>query len=260
MQCPESLRLQAYFDAELDAVSAADIERHMEHCGECRAQHQALARLRTELRRELPYAQAPPALRARVTRALNGERTTDVPQPPEARSIARTRSFWLGAGSGLGAAAVAATLALWLIAPRFATPLVDELAGAHVASLMSTHLIDVVSTDQHTVKPWFAGRADVSPAVADFEAQGYKLVGGRVDYLQHQRAAVVVYRHGQHVINVFSWAASHRFLPGRVMRNGYRLVFWQTGDLQYCAVSDTAEDELLGLVRLLKELGALDAR
>ena len=260
MQCPESLRLQAYFDGELEAVTAADIERHMEHCGECRDQYRALEGLRAELRRQLPFAQASPALRARIVRALNGERTTNPRPHPEARSSGRTRSFWLGAGSGLGAAAVAATLALWLVAPRFATPLVDELAGAHVSSLMSTHLIDVVSTDQHTVKPWFAGRADVSPAVADFEAQGYKLVGGRVDYLQHQRAAVVVYRHGQHVINVFSWAASRRFLPGRVMRNGYRLVFWQTGDLQYCAVSDTAEEELLGLVRLLKDLGARDAR
>jgi anti-sigma factor RsiW len=96
---------------------------------------------------------------------------------------------------------------------------VDEMLNAHVNSLLSTHLIDVVSTDKHTVKPWFSGHSDVSPLVADFEPQGYKLVGGRVDYLEHQRAAVVVYRHGAHVINVFSWAATQRSLPGKVTRN-----------------------------------------
>jgi anti-sigma factor RsiW len=96
--------------------------------------------------------------------------------------------------------------------------------------------------------------------VADFEPQGYKLIGGRVDYLEHQRAAVIVYQHGPHVINVFSWAAGQRSLPDKETRNGYHLVFWKAGNLQYCAVSDTAWDELLGLVRLLQDLGTRDAR
>jgi anti-sigma factor RsiW len=121
---------------------------------------------------------------------------------------------------------------------------------------MSSHLIDVVSTDNHTVKPWFAGRTDVSPLVVDLESKGYKLIGGRVDYLEHQRAAVVVYRHGAHVINVFSWAAGRRLVPSQVTRDGYHLIFWQSGDLEYCAVSDTAWDELLGLVRLLQDTAA----
>jgi len=92
------------------------------------------------------------------------------------------------------------------------------------------------------------------------ERKSTKLVGGRVDYLEHQRAAVVVYQHGAHVINVFSWAAAQRSLPDRVTRNGYHLIFWKAGNLQYCAVSDTAWDELHGLVRLLQDLGAPDAR
>jgi anti-sigma factor RsiW len=261
VQCRESLRAQAYFDAEMDAVTAADIERHMEHCAECRTLYHDLEQLRTAMRRDLPYAQTPPALRAQVMRALDEERPTDASLPQRrGRANWRTQSFWAGACSGLGTAAVAATFALWLLTPALTNPLVDELVGAHVSSVMSTRLIDVVSTDQHTVKPWFAGHTDVSPVVADFEPQGYKLVGGRIDYLQHQRAAVVVYRHGLHVINVFSWAATQRSLPGKVTRNGYHLVFWQAGDLQYCAVSDTAWDELLGLVRLLEDLGARDAR
>ena len=165
----------------------------------------------------------------------------------------RGRSFWMGALGGAGGAAIAATMAFLLLMPPLANPLLDDLLNAHVRSLMPAHLIDVVSTDKHTVKPWFAGHADVSPAVADFEAQGYRLVGGRVDYLEHQRSAVVVYQHGAHVINVFSWAANGRALPGNMTRSGYHLAFWKAGDLEYCAVSDTGWDELFGLVRLLRE-------
>lgn len=259
MQCPDSLRVQAHFDGEADAVTAADIERHMERCEECRTLHRDLEQLRTALRRDLPHTQIPPALRARVLRALDEENAIDTP-PRRARPSWRTRPFWIGATSGVGMAAVAASLAFLLLSPQLTTPVVDELLNDHVNSLLSTHLIDVVSTDQHTVKPWFAGHTDVSPLVADFEPQGYRLVGGRVDYLEHQRAAVVVYRHGAHVINVFSWAATQRSLPGKLTRNGYHLVFWKAGDLQYCAVSDTGWDELLGLVRLLQALGRQDAR
>ena len=140
-----------------------------------------------------------------------------------------------------------------LLIPRLTNPLLDELVSAHVRSLMPSHLIDVVSTDKHTVKPWFAGHADVSPVVADFEPRGYRLIGGRVDYLDHQRSAVVVYQHGAHVINVFSWAGHDRALPADTTRSGYHFAFWRTGDLTYCAVSDTGWDELLGLVKLLRE-------
>lgn len=259
MLCPDSLRVQAYFDGEADAVTAVDIERHMERCDKCRTLHRGLEQLRTVLRQDLPHAQIPPALRARVMRALDKERRVDTPQRRD-RPGWRTRPFWMGATSGLGMAAAAATLAFLLVSPQLPTPVVDEVLQAHVNSLLSAHLIDVVSTDQHTVKPWFAGHTDVSPLVADFEPQGYKLVGGRVDYLEHQRAAVVVYRHGAHVINVFSWAAAQRSSPGKLTRNGYHFVFWKGGDLQYCAVSDTGWDELLGLVRLLQDLGGQDAR
>jgi len=260
MLCPDSLRVQAYFDGEADAITAADIERHLEHCDECRTLHRSLEQLRTALRRDLPHTQIPPALRARVMRSLDVESLLGTAQH-RARPTWRTRPFWMGATSGgLGMAAVAATLAFLVLSPQLKTPVVDELLNAHVNSLLSTHLIDVVSTDQHTVKPWFAGHTDVSPLVADFEPQGYRLVGGRVDYLEHQRAAVVVYRHGAHVINVFSWAAARRSLPARLTRNGYHLAFWKADDLQYCAVSDAGWDELFGLVQLLQDLGGRAAR
>jgi anti-sigma factor RsiW len=278
MRCAESLRVQAYFDAEVDAVSAADIERHLEHCGECRALLQDLEQVRTVLRRDAAYVRTPPLLRAKIMSALDQENAAETPVAegaPAAEGSAfssgaalprgtprpnerisprrRVRPFWVGALSGAGGAAIAATFAFLLLVPRFTNPLLDELVSAHVRSLMPSHLIDVVSTDKHTVKPWFAGHADVSPVVADFEPQGYRLVGGRVDYLEHQRSAVVVYQHGAHVINVFSWGGQGRALPADVTRSGYHLAFWKAGDLEYCAVSDTGWDELLGLVRLLKE-------
>ena len=167
----------------------------------------------------------------------------------------RARPFWAGALGALGGAAIAASAAFLLLSPPANNALLDDLVSAHVRSLMPAHLIDVESTDRHTVKPWFAGHTDVSPAVADFSAQGYRLVGGRADYFAHQRAAAVVYQHGSHVINVFSWASDHGRLPNETTRNGYHLACWNEGNLNYCAVSDTGWDELRGLERLLKGLG-----
>ena len=256
MLCPESLRLQAYFDTEVDAVSAVEIERHVLRCAECRTLHQALDHLRMDLRWSLPSIEAPPALRARIMHALDAERGVHTPHSGRRdRTAWRTWAFWVGAGSGIGTAAIAATLAALLLAPSLTIPVADELVSAHVNSLLSTHLIDVASTDQHTVKPWFAGHTDVSPVVVDFDSEGYTLVGGRVDYLERQRAAVVVYRHGPHIINVFSWAGERHVL-GSTTRNGYHLVYWSAGNLEYCAVSDTAWNELLGLVRLLQDRDA----
>ncbi len=261
MGCAESLRVQAHFDGEVDAVSAADIERHTEHCAECRALLQDLEQTRTAIRRDLTLGRAPPQLRARIMRALDQETAVRTLRPSGwGRSTWRTLPFWLGALGGLGSAAVAATLAFLLLSPSLSNRLLDDLVAAHVRSLMPPHLIDVASTDQHTVKPWFAGHTDVSPVVADFAQQGYRLIGGRADYLDHQRSAVVIYQHGPHVINVFSWAATQRALPRNTTRSGYHLACWKAGDLEYCAVSDTGRDELLGLVRLLRDLSARDGR
>ena len=258
MQCAESLRVQAYFDGELDALSAADIERHGEACAECRALLANLDHVRGALRQDLSYACAPPpALRSRILRALDQES----PRLGGMRLMSRRpRPFWMGAFSGIAGTSIAAGIALFVMALPLTNPVLDEVVNAHVRSLMPDHLIDVVSTDKHTVKPWFAGHTDVSPSVADFDQQGYRLVGGRADYFDHQRTAAVVYQHGSHVINVFSWATEQGGLPKNTTRNGYHLAFWKTGNLVYCAVSDTAWDELLGLARLLQDSSAPDAR
>jgi anti-sigma factor RsiW len=261
VQCAEALRVQAAFDGELDAVSAAAVERHAVHCPECGALLEHLERTRTALRRDLDYGQAPPALRARIADMIGTEAAR------EARTAARAARpgrwpppFWLGAVSGAAAAALAASLAFVLLVPLRSAALPDELIAAHLRSLGAAHLTEVLSTDRHTVKPWFAGHADVSPVVADFAAQGYRLIGGRADDLEHQRAAVVVYAHGAHVINVFSFAPGTLALPAATTRRGYHIACWSSADLGYCMVSDAGWDEMQGLTRLLQELAALDAR
>lgn len=261
MLCAETLRVQAYFDGELDALSAADIERHREVCAACRALVQEYAQVRSALRQDRSYTTAPPALRARIRRALNDEGPIKSTRLTGQRRMSwRPTPFWTGAFTAIGATAMAAGAAFFLLAPPLTNPITDGLVSAHVRSLMPDHLVDVVSTDKHTVKPWFAGHTDVSPVVADFGPEGYRLVGGRADYFDHQRVAVVVYQHGSHVINVFSWAADARGVPNNITRDGYHLAFWSTGDLVYCAVSDTAWDELVGLTRLLQDLSAHDTR
>jgi anti-sigma factor RsiW len=259
--CAEALRVQAYFDGELDALAALEIERHGEHCPECRALLESLAQTRARLRAELEFPMAPAHLRAAVARALDAEAApagaAGGHTAPRALAAAarRSRPFWFGAASGLGAA-LAAGLLLFVLLPLRSAPVLDELVGAHVRSLMPEHLTDVVSSDRHTVKPWFAGHADVSPVVVDFATQGYRLVGGRADFFEQQRVAAVVYQHGAHLINVFSWVAGRPALPEFSSRSGYHIACWRDANLQSCAVSDTGWDELQGLTRLLRERGA----
>lgn len=241
MPCDQELQVQAYFDGEVDAPAALGIERHLAGCATCRALLADLQQTRSAIREQVRYRRAPPELRARITQALQRER----PAPWR-------RSFWLGALAG-GAMAAAAVLGVVMLLPAKSAPLLDAVVAAHARSLMPEHLIDVVSTDRHTVKPWFAGHADVSPVVVDLASQGYRLVGGRADYFDHQRAAVVVFAHGAHVINVFSWHEDSRHMPQSSTVDGYHVLCWRSDTLQYCAVSDTGTQELQELVRLLQQ-------
>jgi anti-sigma factor RsiW len=246
MNCEQSLLVQAYLDGELDAVEALKAEQHLESCAQC----QAMAADHADMKAAMAgatYHRAGTALRARVAAALDAEsgRVT------EFRPLSRKPGFWLGAGSGAGGMAIAAVLAFLLFLP--ANPLVNDLATAHLRSLMAGHLIDVASSDHHTVKPWFAGHTDVSPPAEDFAADGFTLVGGRADYVHGERAAVVVYRHGAHIINLFAWAGRDASLPGTRLRDGYRMIFWKQNDLDLAAVSDVDPAELDRFVALVKK-------
>lgn len=255
MPCDEALRVQAYFDGELDAAVSLEVERHVEFCGSCGASLKELQEMR-ETMRSADYYRAPAVLRSSVMLALDREGG----QRAKGAMAGGGKSFWRGAGAGALVTAMAASLALFVALPPAPDTLQNELTSAHLRSLMPDHLIEVVSSDQHTVKPWFAGHADVSPPTPDFPQEDYRLVGGRADYIDGQRAAVVVYRHGAHVINVFAWAHNEGALPQMATRNGYHTACWRSGDVSFCAVSDTGVDELMRLLALLKDASARENR
>jgi anti-sigma factor RsiW len=251
MECPESTHLHAYADGEVDAIAAAQIESHVAACTRCRSLLEELEHMRIAIRQDVLPERTPAALRGRIDRSLDREAGGVIRAP--SRPV-RSRSLPAWGWSTALAGAAAGAFAVFLLGGVHDNDLIlDELVSAHVRSLMPSRLIDVESSDHHTVKPWFAGRTDVSPVVVDFKAQGFALTGGRADYLDRHRVAVVVYRHGGHVINVFNWPREGASLPSSAERDGYRLSCWQTGVVQACAVSDTGRDELDNLVRLLKD-------
>src|SRR5689334_19748873 len=133
------------------------------------------------------------------------------------------------------------------------TRITAELIDAHVRSLQPGHLIDVQSTDQHTVKPWFDGKLDFIPPVSDYSEQGFPLVGGRLDVVDGHNVAALVYSRRKHFINLFVWPAADSSVPlnGNGARAGYNWLGWKAGDMQFCLVSDASSEDLRQLQALI---------
>jgi len=256
MACAESLRVHALIDGELDAAEEAALARHLEGCAECRSLKAKLESLGSALKSDLPRHAPDAALRARLAALLDAEDRVAARVPVRSARPA----YWWGAASGALAASLLA-VALLVTTGRSADDGVErDVLAAHLRALVSGRAIDVESSDRHTVKPWFQGHVDVSPPVADFASDGFTLVGGRIDYVDGHRAAVVVYRHNAHVIDVFAWRDAGGGAERAASRNGYRLLRWHAGDLAFCAVSDTAESELRNLERLIRATLPADSR
>ena len=206
--------------------------------------------MRAALRTRLVRHRAPPELAARIGAALARE-----PVRPARRSPLRLASLGFAGG---GLAGALAGVALTLLVVR--TPAGDEggmesaVIGSHVRSLMAQHLTDVATSDQHTVKPWLSARLDVSPPVRELAEHGFPLVGGRLDYIDGHPSAAVVYRHAQHVINLFAWASPGQpDAPIRTeTRQGFNLVNWRTDGITFWAVSDLEADQLGTFARLVR--------
>jgi anti-sigma factor RsiW len=224
MTCDETLRTQSYLDGELSGAAAQEAERHLQTCAACQALAADTADLSDLLRKAVRH-RAPDALRGRVKMLLDRERRP-------------VRPFWLGAASGAGAMALAASLAIFAILPPSAASLTGAVTDAHARALVADRTIMVASSNHHTVKPWLAAHAGLSPPVTDFAADGFVLTGGRVDEVAGSRAAVMVYRHGNHQIDLFAWPDRGARLPQPGMAHGFRSRFWKSGDLDFAAVSD----------------------
>ena len=236
MTCDEArILLHALIDGELDAGHAREVEDHIAGCAACAAE---LAAYRTMSKAiagaDLRYT-APPALRRRIEASLPQS------QAPSRRAVLRGFAI----GSAVSAIAASGLVAIVLRSDDEAR-IESEIVSAHLRSLQAGHLTDVISTDQHTVKPWFNGKLDVAPPVVDLTAQGFTLIGGRLDYVDARAIGAIVYRRRAHVINLFvAQTASAEPHTARIETiQGFNIRRWSERGLNYWAVSDLAADEL----------------
>jgi anti-sigma factor RsiW len=226
--------LDGYVDGELDLVRSLEVERHLEDCQACAQVYKNHHALRSAIKGGDLYFRPPAHLQKRVRAAARKAH----------RAETKTRVWpWRGLSAAASLAAVA--LLVWSLVPMLTGPsatdlLTRELIAGHVRSLMASHLTDIASSDQHTVKPWFEGKLDFSPPVIDLTEQGFPLVGARLDYLDKRPVAALVYQRQHHVINLFIWPSTHDSEKGEqtVTRQGYHLMHWAQSGLSYWAVSN----------------------
>jgi anti-sigma factor RsiW len=242
MTCDEAeVLLNALIDGELDAGHAREVEQHITGCARCSA---ALAAYQTMSQAvaaaDLRYA-APPALRRRIEAALPKAPVSNVQPMPHRRSVLRGFAF----GSAVSAIAATGLVAI-VLRNDDEQRISSEIVSAHLRSLQAGHLTDVLSTDQHTVKPWFNGKLEVAPPVIDLTAQGFTLVGGRLDYVDARAIGAVVYKRRAHVINLFvaqTGNMEHRAAKIDTVQ-GFNIRHWSDRGLNYWAISDIGADEL----------------
>ena len=238
--------LGPYLDAELEPAVSASVRDHADACAACRQRLATLESIGRMVRRA-PYYQAPDALRARLT---------------DSRARSTATSHLLAWAAAVVMVASLAGSILFVRSSTRAVRTVDsvdavahEVVSSHLRALMGEHLLDVRSTDQHTVKPWFLGKLDFSPPVTDLARAGFPLTGGRLDYVAGRPVAAVVYTRGQHTINVFVWPETSDAVPSSDARaiRGFHVRHWARGGMSYWAVSDVNDADLDQFVHALQQ-------
>ena len=246
MNCTEcELLLHPLIDGELDAVHARDVEAHVTTCAGCAEKLKTLRAMREAMAgADLKFA-APASLRNRIEAALPSPSAQII--APRKFSQPSRRTFFGGFAAGAAlSGAIAATLVIGVFRSDQNQQVADEVVSAHIRSLQAGHLMDVETSDQHTVKPWFDGRVDVAPPVIDLTAQGFTLLGGRLDYIDGEPVASVIYQRRKHVINLFvaqRLGVKHAGAMAETIQ-GYNVRHWSEQGLDFWAVSDLAGDEL----------------
>jgi len=253
--------IQPYTDAELDSGKASALEAHLRDCRDCNRLVEAERNWQRTVQAGMTRFTASDRLRARLAVALAEADGTAAARPPARawRPLAMAASLALAIVTSSG-------LTAYLTLPGEQDRMVDSVVSGHVRSLMAGHLTDVPSSDQHTVKPWFHGRIDLAPPVDDLAAQGYPLIGGRLDYLDRHPAAALVYQHRQHPINLFVVAASPTAggddksgSISSLTERGYNVLHWASGGMAFWAVSDLDLGELRGFAHLYQTHSAAPA-
>lgn len=257
MDCFDIRKLMhMHADGELDALKSVEVDSHLVECAACAAAMRDLQEIRTTLAAGTAYYHAAPVLRARIEA---------IAAPARAQAQAKVRRWpglgWFAhgwavmGGFSAGALSALALVLVWQMGSQ-ASAVNDAAVSAHVRSLMAeNHLTDVLSSDRHTVKPWFAGKLDFSPPVPDLILNGYPLLGGRVDYIGDRPAAALVYRAGNHTINVFvaRGRSGDNTKPTLRIQGGFSLVRWSNGGMDFWAVSDLQMAELADFATLLTQ-------
>jgi anti-sigma factor RsiW len=251
LDCDKVLLVQAELDGELDAADAAGLAVHKTSCPVCRAAAADITRARAVMERSL-YRATPDALRARILAEIEAARESQAPAShPHTTASSRwwrrwtLPSFGFGLGSfGLGAACAAALALLLLSSPD--PSVTEQIVAGHIRAMQPGHLEDIVSSDRHTVKPWFGGRLDFTPPVKDFIAEGFPLRGGRLDYLAGRPVAALVYQRDKHIIDLFIWPAKGNSSgpPDMAQHQGYNVVHWTQDGMVFWAVSDVEIGQL----------------
>ena len=240
MKPEEAARLlHAYVDRELDAAKSLELEAQLAADPALRERFERLRELSAGIREKADYHAAPSSLAARLSVAL-----------PGAASIAPRRvARWI---LPVAAAALVAVLAagIVLVRPGDEEALLREMVASHVRSTLGNRLIDVASSDQHTVKPWLSARLPFSPPVADFSQEGFELAGARLDYVGGRPVAVLVYKRRQHLIDAFIWPGNGP-RDGAYSRDGFNVERSSAEGMRICLVSDLNRNELSDLARLL---------
>jgi anti-sigma factor RsiW len=237
MTCDEAeILLHALIDGELDAGNTRAVEDHIAGCPRCAAQLRDYREMSKMIAGADVRYKAPLELRRRIEASL--------PQPAQ---VPNRRAVLRGFAMGSAVSALAATgLVAIVLRSDDEARIQSEVVSAHLRSLQAGHLTDVISTDQHTVKPWFNGKLDVAPPVVDLTAQGFTLIGGRLDYVDARPIGAIVYRRRAHVINLFvaQTASTERRAAKTETLQGFNIRRWSDRGLNYWAVSDLAADEL----------------
>jgi anti-sigma factor RsiW len=246
MECDNILLVQAEFDGELDAAAALRAAQHRQACATCRDAYAQLSATHALVRESAPRYQAPETLRRAIRAGLGVTIRAQAPAVTKPQ-----RGWWRDGASFVFGTAMAACIALLVIAPA-QRDLLDDVISSHVRALQPGHLEDVVSTDQHTVKPWFDGRVDFAPPVKDLAAKQFPLLGGRLDYLDDRPVAALVYGSDKHLIDLYVWPSGGNDVapsPRAAARNGYNTVRWRENGMDFWAVSDLEPAKLKDFVR-----------
>jgi anti-sigma factor RsiW len=251
MSCQEMHELlDGYVDSELDVVTTLQLERHLRECASCRALCDRYEQFTQGIQAHVPRFEAPAGLEVKIRTKLG--LATGTATRAASSAFADWRR-WAVAASLIGVLVL--TGALLMLLKRRAGPeiLAEQVVSSHIRSLMANHLSDVVSTDQHTVKPWFSGKLDFAPVVKDLAPEGFPLTGGRLDYLDDRSVAAVVYKRRQHTINLFIWPSkSSDSSPQTLSIKGFNIVHWMQGHMTYWAISDLNAVELSEFARDLE--------